>query len=130
MRGVGELASEAIARGTYRPVPATELPQPLDYCGCVKLPGCWGNDGFHFRRYGKPDLEREIDNSLAKLPQGSTDRERELVEKTTRDRYAAYLGTHVAYEPCPSFRAALLRQISERRQATGGNGRGILGGGL
>lgn len=123
MRRVGDLAAQAVA---YRPVPMADLPNPPDYCGCVKLPGCWGNEGFHFRRYGKADVNAEIDRALAELPRGTGDADRSIVERTVAARYSDYLGQHVAYERCPAFLAAVERDIREKRNGNG-HRNGLLG---
>lgn len=127
MRRVGELAAQAVA---YRPVPMAELPNPPDYCSCHKLPDCWGNEGFHFRRYGRADVNAEVDRALAELPKGTTDADRAMVEKTAERRFSIYLGQHVAFERCPAFLAAVESDIRERRNGSNSHRNNLLGGDL
>ena len=124
MRRVGELAEQAVK---YQPVPMTELPNPPDYCSCHKLPDCWGNEGFHFRRYGRADVNAEVDRALAELPKGTPDADRAVVERAIQRSYSAYLGQHVAFERCPAFLAAIERDIRERRNGSGSHRPSLIG---
>jgi hypothetical protein len=124
----------ALADASSRPpgvafdgVDARDVPDPPDACACMKGSGAWGNGGFHFRRFGAQDVSRQVDRALAELPKGSSDADREFVEKSTAARHTKYLGLHVAYERCPAFLAACEREIRERRDSTPRRGLGLVG---
>jgi hypothetical protein len=93
----------------------SRLPALHDTCACHKGPVGYGREGWHLRRFGERDVEREIDRALAALPVGSSDEDRAAVERTTREWCAHYAGLPVAYERCPAYESAVRQSVVERR---------------
>ncbi len=93
-----------------------EAPPPHpDYCSCRKAPGEWGNHGMHWREYGEPDIRREVDRAIAALPMDVPREQHGIVERLTRQRYAMYVGLHVAIMQCPPYYAKLKAECDARK---------------
>lgn len=70
-------------------------------CSCALPPGAWGAQGWHLVRYTEEMVRRQMGISLEEW------RSAEKAKAAVRERaIRSYVGTPVAYEPCPAYRAA------------------------
>jgi hypothetical protein len=132
---------EEDAKGVMREVVTlTPLVEWVDhhdtsYCGCALPAGMWGAHGWHMARQTRESLEHQEKLRFAAERRGAApiylraewdkwvEQERSAGRMDAaglHNSWTPYLGTPLAVEPCPAYRAAARQGIGEeKRRRTG-----------
>lgn len=96
---------------------------PPDGCACPKSPGMYGMGGWHFVMVDQGYISQQIREAeaLARANPGDGYTRGGIFQRWTdeaefwRANGERYLGTAVAWEPCPAYRAKVRQAIQERQ---------------